>query len=216
MLFRSNDDMYDQSGDGFRSFVQGIPNSLTTRPKILNDLINDKDDVLIKSLYVCRQPIYKIFEMGLNILTLGQLKEQMKRLGYDNLYHLYLIINFEDGSQHFIEKNQRVNTGKYVKQDEEECTQPIPFNKTLKDLIETAEARRIPGFYRYNAFSDNCQRFAYDVMNSNGIDQFNGFILQDVKSLAPSWIKTAAHHITDVAGIVDYVYRGGSAVDGVY
>ena len=175
ITYGHNDDMPDdQSGDGFKTFVQGIPNSLTTRPKILNDLLNDKDDVLIKSLYVCRQPIYKIFEMGLNILTLGQLKEQMKRLGYDNLYHLYLIINFEDGSQHFIEKNQRVNTGKYVKQDEEECTQPIPFNKTLKDLIETAEARRIPGFYRYNAFSDNCQRFAYDVMNSNGIDQFNG------------------------------------------
>lgn len=201
----------DMEGGGVKDFITGIPTALSGRPKILNDLITEYDDIPIIHISVCRQPIYSIFERGLNFLTMGALRKKMVQLGYDKLFHLYMVVTFEGGDQWYIEKNQRVNAQKFTTIPENaECTTQTPFNKTLKDMIETVESKQIPGLYRYDAFKDNCQKFVYDVLNSNGISEHNDFIIQDVSKLAPRWLKYAARFITDIGGVIDYVYRGGS------
>jgi hypothetical protein len=166
----------------------------------------------------------------LNMLSFGSIKRKMEQLGYDNLYHLYLIIHLSNGKIYRLEKNHRViitdlrseiapSRGLGSSQSKGglaptrgDC-QTLVYpenNKTLNDFILTAEEKNISGFYRYS-FKDNCQKFLYDLLNSNGINKFNHFILQDTNDLAPSYIKTFVKGVTGVAGIADYIYHGGSS-----
>jgi hypothetical protein len=203
-------------GSGVISWLKGFRDRATKRfledrPKVLTDLLEKDGDQIITKIEVCRVPIKGAFATGLNILTLGRLKREMKKKGYDNLYHLYMVLYLANGKVYSIEKNQRVNVLDSKKEGPADaCQPPLIYGKeTLGQFLMDAENKNIKGFYRYNAFLDNCQKWIYDIMNSNGITQFNKFILQDVSTLAPSYLSRIVRGITDVAGAVDYAIRGG-------
>ena len=184
---------------------------LDTRPKNLTNVLTKDGNQTIVRLEVCRKPIHRFNMATLNALTFGSIKRKMEQLGYDNLYHLYLIIHLSNGKIYRLEKNHRVvvtDLGSY--QSKGNCLSLVypENNKTLNDFILTAEERKISGVYRYS-FKDNCQKFLYDLLNSNGINKFNKFILQDTNDLAPSYIKSFVKGVTSVAGIADYIYHGG-------
>ena len=185
---------------------------LDNRPKNLTNVLTKDGNQTIVRLEVCRKPIHRFNMATLNALSFGSIKRKMEQLGYDNLYHLYLIIQLSNGKIYRLEKNHRVvvtDLGSY--QSKGDCLSLVypENNKTLNDFIITAEERKISGFYRYS-FKDNCQKFLYDLLNSNGISKFNNFILQDVSDLAPSYIKTFVKGVTGIAGLADYIYHGGS------
>ena len=186
---------------------------LDTRPKILNGVLTKDGNQTITKLEVCRKPIHRFNMATLNMLSFGSIKKKMNQLGYDNLYHLYLIIRLSNGKIYRLEKNHRViitDLGSY--QSKGDCLSLVypENNKTLNDFILTAEERKISGFYRYS-FKDNCQKFLYDLLNSNGISVFNKFILQDVSDLAPNYIRTFVKGVTGLAGLADYIYHGGAS-----
>ena len=135
----------------------------------------------------------------------------MKKKGYDNLYHLYLVLYLANGKIYSIEKNQRVNVIEGKKEGPDDaCGPALNYGEqSLGKFLIDAESEEIEGFYRYNAFKDNCQKFVKDILNSNGITQFNEFILQDVSTLAPSYLSKIVKKVTDIAGYVDYAIRGG-------
>lgn len=188
----------------------GVFYFLEKRPKILNDLLIEEGDQIIERIEICRRPITRIFQDLLNFATFGQTKKEMQRLGYDKLFHLYFIVYLENGTVYSLEKNERVNVvaGKI---EGGECTVIMEYGeKTLRDFIETAENLNIQGFYQYSAFKNNCQRWIKNIMNANGITQFDSFIMQDVDTLAPSIIKSISNLATNIAGTVNYAIRGGS------
>lgn len=190
--------------DGFnRIFVD--------RPKVLNDLLEAEGDQIVTKVEVCRNPIKGIYENLLNVFTFGQLKRMMKEKGYDNLFHLYMILTLENGKVFSFEKNERVNVivGKKIKPDSE-CMPPLIYGKeTLREFIVDAENKKVEGFYRYDSFKDNCQKWVRTIMNANGITQFDNFISQDVEELAPRYIRLIARGITDIAGVLDFIKKGG-------
>lgn len=199
-----------QTGSGLlNTFVH---KTLESRPKILDDLITLKGDVIIKRIEICRNPIKSIFEKLINIASFGMLKRAMDKLGYDRLYHLYLVLYLNDGSVYSLEKNQRVNiiNSKISSLDGGMCISIDYGKKNLRDFITTAEDRNIDGFYRYSGFQHNCQKWVFDILNSNGINKFNDFIKQDVDQLVPKYLKKISNFVTDVAGVGDYIYRGGT------
>ena len=65
-------------------------------------------DLGIESIAVCKKPIYSIIEKIGNWLSQGKLQENMDKLGYDRLMHLYLIVRLKDGPTVKIEKNHVV------------------------------------------------------------------------------------------------------------
>jgi hypothetical protein len=211
--YRKTDDL---QGSGLISWIKNKKRKATkkmleNRPKIIDDIIEKEGLNLITKIEVCRNPISSVFSKTLNILTLGRLEREMKKKGYDKLYHLYMVIYLSNGKVYSFEKNQRINIeeGKKLKPTGE-CAPSLKYGKmSLKEFLLIADSKNIAGFYRYNAFKDNCQKWIYDMMNSNGISQFNSFILQDVSTLAPSYLEFMARKITDVAGIIDYKIRGG-------
>ena len=79
----------------------------------------------------------------------------------------------------------------------------------MNDFIIDVENKKIKGFYQYSPFKDNCQKWQFDLLNNNDISQFNDFVLQDVDELAPSWLKAVSKGLTNIAGLTDFVIKGG-------
>ena len=200
-----------------------ISKILTQRPKILDDLLKTEGDQKITKIKICRTPILNAYSKTLNILTLGSLKKKMEKKGFDELYHLYIILYLENGNVYSIEKNQRVNIVNYDKANKSSKCMLMVFNKssrsndnflqgnfiTLREFMEAPEKIPIENLYRYEAFSDNCQKFVKDILNANGINKFNKFILQDIEDLAPSYLKWITKKITDTVALANYAIKGG-------
>jgi len=213
-------DIDELHGDGVIGDLKDkfIKKFLSSRPRVINDLIKSEGQAIVERVEVCRSPIMGIFEKLLNTLSFGMLKRKMKERDYDKLFHLYVILHLSNGSVYRIEKNQRMNIIKNPKKtDETVCKSTAVGNINFETFITAPERVNMKNLYRYNAFSENCQNYVKRLLNANGITQFNDFILQKVKDLAPSYLQKIARGITDVAGVADYVIRGGEYEgDGMY
>lgn len=202
-------------GEGFISdlidYLKETPKMiLRKRPKIINDLLVSKGDVEIISIRICRTEIKSSIKNLMDIVTFGQLKIEMKKLNYDKLFHLYMIIYLKDGSKIGIEKNERVRIWNDPKLDiNSECVNSNIKSVTLKKFIENGEKRGGKEFYRYSSYKNNCQKFVNDLLVSNGITKLSNFVLQDVKNLFTDIYKKLFQGVTDFAGIARYIYEGG-------
>ena len=54
-------------------------------------------DEPIESISVCKKPIFSILEKVGNWVSNGKLRENMDRLGYENMMHLYMICRLKSG-----------------------------------------------------------------------------------------------------------------------
>ena len=200
-------DVNEIHGDGLKDLI--VEKFLTNRPKIINDMITEDGKENVVKIEVCRLPITRIYEKLLNFFTLGELKRKMKDRDYDKLFHLYVILHLSNGTVYKVEKNQRIKIVKDpVKKEGTEC-KSINVNINLEKFI-TAPEINMKDLYRYHPFQANCQDYVARLLNSNGIFQFNKFIMQRVHDLAPPILQAIVRGITDIAGIVKYVQQGGA------
>ena len=195
-------------------FSKVFPKTFTVRPKQLEDIIRQNENVDIDEIYVCRKPIISFIKSLLNIFSFGQLGRTMEKLGFDKLFHLYMVFKLKNGRMYRIEKNQRVNAYKIDSLDKDATCVLLPkltFPKTLRQFFDIVDAHKIPNLYHYNGLADNCQKFVRDCLQSNGLynQKLKDFVMQDVKDLVPSFVKDLAENITDIAGIGDYIWHGG-------
>ena len=198
-------------GDGVIGDLQDkfIKKFLGNRPKVINDLIKNYGTHTIIKIEVCRVAVKQLWVKLINAMSIGILKQKMKERDYDKLFHLYVIIHLDNGDRYRIEKNQRMKIIKDPKISEGTKCNPVNVKLNLAEFIIAPEKVNMKNLYRYNAFSENCQNYVKRLLNANGITQFNDFILQNVKDLAPGIVQKIARGITDVAGVADYVIRGG-------
>jgi hypothetical protein len=212
----NNTNFINQSGIGILSDIQDVSDKIfKLRPKILNDLILDKGNLIIKSIDVCRVPIRDIWQKFINVLSFGQIKRNMKAKGFDKLYHMYLQFNLSDGTIWSVEKNQRVNVIKGSKSTRpgSECRNMIYGKKTLEDFLLTTEKANIKNFYSYDPFLNNCQRWITSLLNTNGVHILDDFVAQDIEKLAPSYIKFISVPVLGLAAVLDFIQRGGHDKD---
>lgn len=203
-------------GEGFITnmidYLKKTPRELLRkRPKIINDLIVSKGNVEISHIQICRMEIWTSIRRILNLVTFGRLQKQMKRLNYDKLFHLYMVLYLKDGSTIGIEKNERVRVWKNPKTDKRaDCKMHFVRKKlSLKTFIENGEKLGGEDFYRYSSHFNNCQRFVNELLVSNGIRHMSKFVMQDVSELFSEAYKKLFQGITDVASLARYAYEGG-------
>lgn len=211
----------DVEGSGLTSF---ITDRLKKRPLNVQKMLNDHGSKMIVSVNVCRVPLSNVIKNVLSKITLGKLDISMNQHNYDNLFHLYMNMTFEDGTVIGIEKNQRVKitqsgiSGKgsmeHAGSLPSECKGASVRKKNLIEFMENGEKRgdATGELYRYSALKNNCQKFINDLLVSNGINHLSQFVLQDVSNLLPGYTKTekVLNAVTDAAAIVDYLVKGGS------
>lgn len=165
----------------------------------------------ITSIKACRVPISSVVNLGFDILSEGSFNQAKKKLGIDNFFHSYIVIN----GSYLIEKNETINYKSYSKPSNEESID-IPLGKkdiTIDDFIKTASRGNARRFWLdYNPLSNNCQLWVKLVLSKNGLfnSQIQTFVNQDMeallKELKPE-TDTKAKTITDVASVINRIIQ---------
>lgn len=186
--------------------------NLNFLPKRVRSFISSHGDEEITSMFIARSVIDKNVESFLNTISFGLLNKIKKKLNYDKLFHLKLIIN----GKYTYEKNQTVNIGgPYVKgKDEQQLPIDVPSGLTIVDFMNKGMKRMKDSFFKYDAFNQNggtnCQIFVLNNLIANGLaaPRIVRFVKQDIKTIAeglPSFVKDAARTITNITQIGDYI-----------
>lgn len=198
---------------GFSQIKSGI-NPLSARPKEVEQLLAKYGNERITKVKIMKTPIQKTITSILNVASLFQLENKLKKLNYDDLYHLYLNLYLENGLIYGIEKNQRLRIveGGFKPDPKNTVSIEINFPKkpTLKSLFEQGEKKSGDNFYRYDAIVYNCQRFVIDLIGNLIPEEAKKWILQDIREVVPSLYNKVLRTITDLAAAKDYIWSGGN------
>ena len=186
---------------------------LNKRPKAINDFLKLHGNKSIRRIIVSRIPVSAKIQFIANLVSNGGWTANMKKLNYDDVYHLFMIVELDDGLLFKIEKNSRVDitVGKRTLGDTMINIDNI--KNTLNDMFEFSE--RLYGLeriYRYDPFKTNCQVLLVDLLSS--IDKITPplktYIMQNATSLIENDIfKYIAKGVTDLAASSRYMIEGG-------
>jgi len=192
-------------------------------PKIINkvigrytyrtqQMINQYGGKIIRKITVVREPIQSIIDKLLNILSLTKWDDVKNKLSYDDVFHLYIIIEFTDETTIKLEKNQDITIKlfNYSSINGESRDVPLKNNSLFLNqlLINTERFMGSNNYYNYDAFTHNCQNFIDSVLTSNKINtpELKKFILQNAEKLLhalPKYSDYFAHLATSTASYVN-------------
>jgi len=200
--------------DTLKSHIKGILLALKGNRRNLKPsdraILNQLGDQPIIKMYVCRRPLGQTFDQA---LTLVEKLSDMKT-PHDLLFHLFLVVEMSQGQLIRIEKNENINIVRYTesKLPEEIREVPVPKGLTIQRLLDrTLETVGPSRFFDYDAFNTNCQRFVYDLLQSNHLPisgDLHHFILQKVSDLAPAWGRKIAYFLTSLKNRANLVVEG--------
>lgn len=169
----------------------------------VKNFMKQHGDEKITSLELGRTPISSMLNKTINAISGGSFDEGKKKLGYDDFYHLFLIIN----GRYKLEKNQNLNITDYKKASDEEneslSAPDITINEFIKKGVDKVGSSDF--FGNYSALNQNCQWLLKNLLNANGISSGDKFIYQDIKDLKESMPITGAiaDEATDLASGID-------------
>ena len=168
----------------------------------------------INKLTVVREPINKYVSKALNVITLGAWQKAVATYGYDNIYHLYLLIDLVSPSGGgkittlVLEKNETPRCYLQPKGKRQPNTESIPVEiqakSTLFTFLQKGIASMGNSFWVYSSFQNNCQDFLIRVLSANDVLTPNvaTFIKQNSQAILshlPSYTKNIADTLTDTA-----------------
>lgn len=177
-------------GDIVRGVKEGarrVYTAITGRksaPPVVQKLLDEHGDSAIVSIDVARSPVLPVIKSIMNIISSGQIEENKNKLGYDDIYHLYLIIKLKDGKAFKIERNEDLTVSDpNVSSESEVMPVSLKGDITLNQMINKVSSK--PGFWTYNARTNNCQNFVFDMLNGSGLmtPTLKDFIMQDAEKL---------------------------------
>lgn len=163
----------------------------------------------ITSIQISRVPISSTIRFLFNIITLGYFEKAHKKLGFDNFFHLSIVLN----NKYRIEKNETVNQKPFTKDPKEELIDIKAGGFTINDLIKEGSSANPKNFWgQYSALGNNCQSWVTMILKGNGLfnNALNSFINQDIEALAkelPSYTTSVAKDITDLGSIINRVLQ---------
>ncbi|MBU6205980.1 MAG: hypothetical protein KJS45_11410 [Bacteroidetes bacterium] len=187
----------------FKKGVESITRLISSRyPYRVAQFIKDNGNKRIESITLYRSPITSVIKKLLTILTLGRWDKVQQSLGYDDLFHLYAVIQFADDTRAIIEKNQDINVSDDIMSKGEGADMmPVDMKDksiTLSELLENT--RRGMGdkrYFQYSFRSSNCQDWLLSVLQYNGLSspETTAFIKQPVDEL----VKTLPPDVSQLA-----------------
>lgn len=201
--------------DGISAFQ--VQNDYT--PKVY-ELIKRNYDEKITHIKIGRTPIRKAIESALNLVSLGKWSRERRNFGYDNFYHLFLIVGTESGKRFIIEKNEVINVAHYTKEDPEDnmdvhVARPVRLGVLMKRAEESMD-----DYFLYDSFKNNCQVFVSNVLSGNNLltpelQEYISQQLEEVLKTQPSYLSRIARNVTDIGGRVTRFLDGGTNRDEI-
>jgi hypothetical protein len=202
--------------------VNGLRKNL---PPSARSLLSTHGDEVIQEIVVCRLPIKNVIRRVLDWVSSGTFSQNLKDLGYDNAFHLFMKIRTNKGT-YLTEKNEVVklkeegwNSGDGAKADTERIGVHVKGGVTLGMLFENAFKKygeeRIT---RYDSRNNNCQQFVSDLLTASHMmtDDVHKFVMQNAEAIYNGLgiLGAVNKGITDVAATVDHVINGRGCVKG--
>lgn len=198
---------FDDVSEYYKRFKKALSGPREIAPPEVRDFIQYLGDFQIVGINVCRKPIWKNIELAANLVTLGSFNKRKNELGYDKMFHLYLLVKLQKGSeikQILIEKNEVANI-QYVDRSIDSDCKVVPVNVSkglnLKQFIENGEKYQGNSFWVYNVADNNCQVFVTTLLIANnlGDKSIYDFIKQNVQDLVVGPLSKISNFITNTA-----------------
>jgi hypothetical protein len=175
----------------------------------IKSILKKHGDKKIRAIRIGRRPINSKVEKAFNLISLGKWEENRKKYYYDTLFHLFLILNLDDGTIISFEKNSIVtmneNDGRCSMKEVECLELPYPNNSITLDELVKKPLERIgkEKYFVYEAFKQNCQIFISDVLKTFNLfsPKAKEFIYQDISEIVkrlPFFVKFIAKTVTDI------------------
>ena len=193
-----------------------IVNPSTAYPPELQKLKDELGNQNISEIEIRRTPVPELISQAMNIVSLGSFKKKFSRLPYDKLFHLFMVVKTDNGSQFLLEKNARIHTTRDVPNLPNTTTMKvlnIPADLTVTNLIDNTQNQMGANFLPYNPVSNNCQNFILAVLQANKLDtpELTNFTKQDTSSLFKSdpTLSKISKGLTDLGASFDVAMAGG-------
>ena len=180
--------------------------------KIVKTYGNDEIDYI----QIARNPLTKGVTMALNAVSFGDFARQAKKLPYDRLFHLYMIITLKSGKNILLEKNEVImmEVGAGVRKDAESKLVRVNKNLTIETLLSTTKTYMGNNFLPYSASTNNCQDFLLAVLKSNKLGNENvyKFIKQKTDEIFKKnrFLAKVSNFVTDFGSKVNILKEGAS------
>jgi hypothetical protein len=210
----------EQDGEGLidkaKAVVQRVKDVLTgVRKKAspsIRKFVEADGNAKITKIVIGREPIRKGVETVLSWLSLGKYDANKKSLGYDQMFHLFMIITLSTGKTFKMEKNEVPEISFATNAGNDTMNVKAP-NVTFKDFLQNAE--RVAGgdkLWVYDAVRANCQDFVLACLRGSRVltPAISKFVKQNAVAVLEgmSWFEKAAKKITDTANVIDVVKHG--------
>lgn len=176
--------------------------------------IEDHGKNMIVGARVCRTPIFKSIEVLANALSLGQWNKRKKELGYDNFFHLFIILTMRMpngyNKQVRMEKNQVVEVKFSDEDNGGECMSVANPNVSFKEFVENGEKLQGNTFWLYNGITNNCQVFVHTLLKANNLitPSLERFVKQNTQDLVPKYVENFMLGVTNTAARADQIVSG--------
>ena len=208
---------YKTQGKGVIDTVKAFFTGRNDYPPNIRKFIEQNKDLTITKMRVGRRPIKSFITTVGNAITLGALKETMKKHSYDDLLHLWLEFTMSNGNSHIVEKDEVVKIGAVDNREGEKTDfMDVPIKNTVNvyDFFYKPLKGVGKNLIEYSAHKYNCQNFVMNLLkySNNLTPELNKFIMQDVEKMLAdpkfSLHKTFIKFLTDAAAKVDVLKQG--------
>lgn len=182
----------------------------------IRELLKKVGDKKITDITIQRVPIESVLKSVIDIITLGQYSKQTKKLGYDKVFHLSMIVTLEGGKRLVVEKNEVINISPKIppmKKGGAQMKVPISQEITLNQLLSNAQEKMGSRFFIYHPFTANCQMFIDSLLTHSNLNtpEVKAFILQDAQAILkglPIYSSAALKGITDLGAQFNRIIYG--------
>lgn len=194
-----------------------LPRLREGAPPLVRNWVAKKGSLQIINIQIWRNPLTSTFRKILNLITLGQFNREAKRLNYDDIYHLYMVLYFADGSRLRVDKNHVVEItdriagagtpGTRMNAGNPKCDLATFFNRGES----VAGGPRPMWVYSAVAPRWNCQAFVTWCLKGSGLltGAVDKFVNQDAESLVKASLpRKFLGAVTGLAGRADSVLHG--------
>jgi len=180
-------------------------------PNVRNILKKDGTE-LVKKITIVRTPVESFVQNLMQVISLGKFKQAVKKTGYDDMFHLSLIIN----DKYTLDKQEVVKLVKSnrIPKNAQIVSMDIDKYLTLSQLVDdTKKKMGNDKFSNYSAKSNNCQDFLLNVLTANKLNagSLDEFIKQDSTKVfkeLPKITDKLANVLTDVGAVANKIVEG--------
>lgn len=203
------------SPKAWKEYTTAIVKGRKDYPPKMRKIVEKYGNKKILKMYACRTPLSILTTTALNVASLGEFEKQFKETPYDDLFHLDLRVELEDGNTVLLEKNKVLNSivnPKKAKNTECILILNVPKNLTINNLLEGGKKILGDRFLKYSAYDNNCQDYIMALLKGSnvGTQENYDFIKQNTKELFKNLpeLRKIANTVIDIGSSLHTLIEG--------